>query len=90
MVEGATAQSGQGNHRGSIMSKETTNWDRESGPAKLSSSTSSKSALDDSPVGSNKLVTAGMAALAGLIIAALARGVKKSDYYKEDGEKTGE
>ena len=69
------------------MKDEMTNWERESGPKKLSSSTS---ALDESPVGSNKLVTAGMAALAGLIIAALARGLKKSDYYKEDGNSSAE
>ena len=72
------------------MKKEMTDWERSSGPEKLSSSTSPRRALDDSPVGSNKLVTAGMAALAGLLIAALAKGLRKSEYYDEGDRSDGD
>lgn len=58
--------------------KETTEWKPKNGSKKLRSGGSGKAQRSS---GDSGLMKAGLAIAAGLIIAALARGVKDSDYY---------
>ena len=62
------------------MAKETTDWKAKNSIHNLYSTEPHQAPSD------NRLVKAGLIAAAGVIIAALARGVRKSSYYDSTGE----
>lgn len=60
---------------------EKTNWEANNESRVLHSSGPQKNGGKGTDSGDGKLMKAGLAVAAGLIIAALAKGVKNSDYY---------
>ncbi len=57
--------------------EEVTDWTQKNGSKKLNSSV----VREDKSYGDSNLLKAGLAVAAGLILAALAKGVKDSDYF---------
>lgn len=62
--------------------KEKTDWTKKDKSKGLHSSEPQKRNRDNAPSGDSGLLKAGLAVAAGLIVAALAKGVKDSDYYR--------
>ena len=60
---------------------EKTNWEMKDKSKNLHCSSPQKGSGKTAPKGDSNLMKAGLAIAAGLILAALAKGVKDSDYY---------